>query len=72
VGHREDGCFVTPFVDAEQLRGKFSKAQRTGLLAFSGGRPPESTECEAQAAHGFFGIEREVVDAIADWILKAN
>lgn len=72
VGHREDGCFVTPFVDAEQLRGKFSKAQRTGLLAFSGGRPPESTECEAQAAHGYFGIEREVVDAIADWILKAN
>ena len=70
VGHRQDGCFVTPFTDAEQLRGKFTKAQRADLLAFSGGSPPESTECEALAAHGYFGIEREVVDAIADWILK--
>lgn len=70
VGHREDGCFVTPFADAESLRGKFTKAQRTGLLAFSGGSPRESAECEPQAPHGYFGIEREVVDAIADWILK--
>jgi hypothetical protein len=72
VGHREDGCFVTPFIDAEPLRGKFTKAPRTALLAFSGGSPRQSSECEAQAAHGYFGIEREVVDAIADWILKAN
>jgi len=70
VGHRADACFVTPFADAEQLRGKFAKAPRTGLLAFSGGSPPESADCEALAAHGYFGIEREVVDAIADWILK--
>jgi pimeloyl-ACP methyl ester carboxylesterase len=70
VGHRQDGCFATPFVDAESLRGKFTQAPRTGLLAFSGGLPPKSTDCEALAAHGYFGIEREVVDAIADWILK--
>jgi hypothetical protein len=70
VGHRADGCFVTPFIDAESLRSKFTKAPSTGLLAVSGGSPPESTDCEALAAHGYFGIEREVVDAIADWILK--
>lgn len=70
VGHRADACFVTPFADAESLRGKFTKAPRTGLLGFSGGSTPESSDCEALAAHGYFGIEREVVDAIADWILK--
>lgn len=70
VHHREDSCFATPFGDAETLRGKFAKAQRTGLLAFSGGSPRESAECDPQAPHGFFGIERDVVDAIADWILK--
>jgi hypothetical protein len=72
VHHREDHCFATPFVDAETLRGKFTRASRSGLLAFSGGLPRESPECEPQAPHGFFGIEREVVDAIADWILKTN
>jgi hypothetical protein len=72
VHHREDTCFATPFLDAEPLRAKFTRASRTGLLAFSGGSPRESHECEPQAPHGFFGIEREVVDAIADWILKTN
>lgn len=70
VHHREDACFATPFVDAEPLRAKFARASRAELLAFSGGSPRESAECEPQAPHGFFGIEREVVDAIADWILK--
>ena len=70
VHHREDHCVATPYGDAAPLREKFARAQRSELLSFSGGSPRESHECEPQAPHGFFGIEREVVDAIADWILK--
>jgi pimeloyl-ACP methyl ester carboxylesterase len=70
VHHREDHCFATPYADAAPLRDKFARAQRSELLSFSGGSPRESHECEPQAPHGFFGIEREVVDAIADWLLK--
>jgi pimeloyl-ACP methyl ester carboxylesterase len=70
VHHREDSCFATLFKDAESLQGKFTHASRSGLLAFSGGPPRKSGECQGRAPHGFFGLERDVVDAIADWILK--
>ena len=35
----------------------------------SGGRSV-GDECEAQAYHGYNGIEREVVDRIAGWIVS--
>jgi hypothetical protein len=35
---------------------------------FEGGNPPRSDACEAQAQHGYFGIELEVVDDIIQWI----
>jgi hypothetical protein len=38
---------------------------------FTGGDRPLSTgPCLARAPHGFFGIEGEVVAAIAEWIRK--
>ena len=42
--------------------------RRVELLAFDGGDPPQSGPCEARAAHGYFGIDAQVVDAIVAWI----
>jgi hypothetical protein len=41
-------------------------------LLFEGGDPPQSGPCDALAAHGYFGIEERVSNAIADWILAAK
>jgi hypothetical protein len=38
------------------------------LMTFEGGSPPISPPCEARAAHGYLGLEPQVVSAIAAWI----
>ena len=42
---------------------------RKEVLAFDGGVSRDDP-CEAMAYHGFDGIEREVVAAIAEWITR--
>ncbi len=69
VHHRQDACRATPYADTVALLRDFSAAPRRELLSFDGGLPPESGPCDARAAHGYFGIEAEVVTAIAKWIL---
>lgn len=67
VYHRADGCeFVG---DAPRVLAKLSRAPRKEIVAFDGGDPPRTTACEPLAAHGYFGIEERVANAIADWIL---
>jgi dienelactone hydrolase len=68
VHHRGDACAFTPFVDTAHLLGSLKNAPRKELIAFEGGAPPRTEPCEALAAHGYFGLEREVVAAIAGWI----
>jgi len=34
----------------------------------SGGRPAASGECDPYSAHGFYGVEAPVVDAIMHWV----
>jgi hypothetical protein len=69
VHHREDACPVTRYGDAVHLLGDFTRAPRHELLTFEGGSPPQSGPCEALAAHGYVGLDAQVVKAIADWIL---
>jgi hypothetical protein len=45
-----------------------ARRQAWRLIAVQGGDPPLSEPCEALSRHGYLGIEREVVGAIADWI----
>jgi hypothetical protein len=69
VHHREDACPVTRYGDAVHLLRDFAKTPRHELLTFEGGSPPQSEPCEALAAHGYVGLDAQVVKAIADWIL---
>jgi hypothetical protein len=38
----------------------------------SGGLPPKSRPCEARSAHGYFGVEAETIQRIADWMKAAR
>jgi hypothetical protein len=68
VSHAGDRCFVTPPSDAESIQRALSRAPKTEIMRFEGGRPPVSGECEGGSEHGYFGIEARVLDRIGDWI----
>lgn len=68
VNHRDDGCFVAVPADAPRLLEALSRAPVKQALLFEGGAPARSKPCEALSAHGYFGIEPQVVAGIADWI----
>ena len=69
VFHRDDQCPLTPPRDAEQIKNRLTHARRAQIRYVSGGLPPESGACQAMSAHGFLGIENEVVKTIADFII---
>jgi hypothetical protein len=68
VHHRDDACRSTPYADTPALMRDLGSAPRRELLTFSGGDPPQSGPCDARAAHGYLGLDTEVVAAIAKWI----
>ncbi len=68
--HEGDACQATPPGDAARVLAALSGARPKKLLMFSGGAPPRSPPCEAHAQHGFLGIEAQVMNAIADFILR--
>jgi pimeloyl-ACP methyl ester carboxylesterase len=68
VHHEQDGCKVCPFADLPALMGKLGAAPRSQLLAFNGGEN-RGDPCEAYAYHGYNGLERDVVQQVAAWIL---
>ena len=71
VAHRDDTCPFTPPDDAKALFHTLRKGHpRSGLRFFVGGFPPLDAPCDALAAHGFFGIEARVVEAIGRFILS--
>lgn len=64
VHHRDDGCEHTPYSSATRV------AQPYALISVKGGKPAESGPCEPFAAHGYFGVEPQTIDAVAAWMLK--
>ena len=71
VHHRQDACRATPYADTVVLMRDLAGAPRRELLTFEGGAPPQSGPCDARAPHGYFGLDAEVVAAIAKWITTA-
>lgn len=71
VSHKQDACFVTPPEDAKWLAKKIRKgSDEVKMRTFNGGLPTLSSDCNALAEHGFFGIEQKVVDFISKWIVE--
>lgn len=67
VHHLSDGCFVTEYGGAVSNYQKLASSPRKHFLSVSGGDTPQSRACGALSEHGYLGIEKEVVQAIADW-----
>jgi len=71
VSHKNDKCILTPASDSDRLKERFEKSKGVKILLFNGGKRPISDPCKALSAHGFYGIEKEVVDSIVQFI-KSN
>jgi len=70
VAHQDDTCVATPPTDAERLRAALRATPRGEVVMATGGLPPTSAPCEARSAHGFLGIETEVVARITGWMRR--
>lgn len=68
VHHEEDACPMCAFAGIPALMAKLTNSPRKQLLSFRGGNS-QGDSCEAMAHHGFNGLEREVVQQTAAWIL---
>ena len=71
VSHKEDQCFGTPAEDAPRIKQGLVNSPRAEILYVTGGKEPLSDPCNPLCPHGFYGIEEQVVSAIADFI-KSN
>lgn len=67
VHHEDDECNVTPYNEAKDLMNALSSVQVKEFKGFKGGRSP-GKPCKGKSYHGFFNIEKEVVQSITDWI----
>lgn len=68
VHHEHDGCSHCSFSGVPALMSKLENNPKSKLLSFRGGRN-KGDPCEPLAYHGFNGIEAEVVQQTAAWIL---
>lgn len=70
--HKDDECYVTVPDDLPGLAKKFKNAASTKIALYEGGGPYRGNPCRARHAHGFVGIEDEVVDGTARWIREVT
>jgi len=68
VHHEQDGCSLCSFSEVPALMAKLANTPRSQLLSFKGGLST-GDPCEAFAYHGFNGLEPEVVQQVAAWVL---
>jgi pimeloyl-ACP methyl ester carboxylesterase len=62
--HADDPCEYTTFREAQRA----AEASGAPLLTVRGGGPAKGGACQAFTAHGFVGVEREVVLAMRNWV----
>ena len=70
ASHKEDACYATPFEDSPRLKRALTGSPSVEIKGFRGGGGYRGWECGPHHAHGFRGIEAQVVDDIAAWIKR--
>lgn len=70
VGHESDACRETPASNIEAFRQWLTASPRVDVKIFSGGTGAtgKTDQCGANSAHGYLGLDDQVVAAITDWI----
>lgn len=67
VQHRHDQCKESLPANVQPILDGLLKAQPHALLEFDGGQD-RGDPCQPWAAHGYNGIENEVISQVAAWI----
>ena len=65
VGHQDDTCPGTPPTGVAAIVEALTSSRSVTQQVFTGGAPPVSQPCGPRSAHGYFGIDNEVVTFIA-------
>jgi dienelactone hydrolase len=71
VHHEQDGCKLCAFSDMPPLMDKLAKTPKAELISVTGGQT-RGDPCEAQAYHGYNGIEADVIGKISRWVIAAK
>lgn len=71
VHHKYDLCHVSPISGAEAVFEHLTNPSKKHLLLFEKGDIGYDRDCGPTTFHGFLGIEKQVVAAIAEWMFKA-
>jgi hypothetical protein len=64
VHHEDDPCRFTAYREAK----RHAERTRSPLVTVRGGGPEKGGACQAFSAHGYVGVEREVVLAMRSWV----
>jgi pimeloyl-ACP methyl ester carboxylesterase len=67
--HNDDSCRLSPPFNAPRIKAALTAASVVEVQEFAGGSFPRSAACEPFSHHGFIGIEDQVVNAAANWIV---
>jgi hypothetical protein len=65
VGHQDDTCPGTPPTGVAAIAGGLTSSRSITQKIFTGGSPAMSQPCGPKSAHGYFGIDDEVVAFMA-------
>src|SRR5262249_12522825 len=69
VHHVNDGCRHCSYAYISRLMDALGNAPKKELIPVRGGQS-QGDPCEARSFHGFNGVEPQVVDKIAAWIVS--
>jgi hypothetical protein len=68
VANRDDRCDVAPPDNAARIAAAMSASPSVKVIQVSGGVQHSSNACGSLTPHGYYGIETQVVEAIAGWM----
>ncbi|GLQ51270.1 hypothetical protein GCM10010872_27190 [Dyella flava] len=68
VANHDDQCPVAPPGNAPRIAAALSASPSVKVIEVSGGISRSSNACGSLTPHGYYGIETQVVDAIAGWM----
>lgn len=69
IAHKDDVCSGTPPAGAQRIVAASTASPDAALRIFAGGRNTGRRPCGTETYHTFFGIEDEVISAIAAFVV---
>lgn len=70
IAHKDDICQGSPPEGAKKIASRLTNSRKVQVKYFSGGDRPSGRDCGGTAAHGFPGLEKKVIAAIAEFIAQ--